>query len=215
MRRLAFVAVALTATILAACTPVSEVGSPPASETGSGAPGPGAPRPAAPPPPVSVPVAPATPQAVDRAPAPQRLTLDSLGVDMPVEPVGVADTGEMEIPERPSIAGWYRFGMAPRDDEGTTVIAAHVDDREFGIGPLAELRNAGEGDVVTVTDAEGTTTEYVTESVTYIPRAELPVEELFTREGPRMLAIITCGGDFDQQTRTYSDNVVLIAQARS
>lgn len=215
MRRLPFIAVTLTVLMLAACAPVSEAGSPPASDTGPGATGTATPQPVAPKPRVSVPVAPATPPVVERAAAPERLVLASLGVDMPVEPVGVQDTGEMEIPERPSIAGWYRFGKAPADPEGTTVIAAHVDDREFGIGPLARLREAREGDVVEVTDADGTVTEYVTESVTYIPRAELPVDQLFTRGGPRTLAIITCGGDFDQQTRTYSDNVVLIAKARS
>ncbi|MFI8631753.1 sortase domain-bontaining protein [Microbacterium sp. NPDC077663] len=215
MRRLSIIAVALTALTLAACAPVSEAGSPPASDTGSGATGTVSPRPPAPTPGVSVPVAPATPQAVERAPAPERLAISSLDVDMPVQAVGVQDTGEMEIPERPSIAGWYRFGKAPGDAEGTTVIAAHVDDREYGVGPLAKLREATPGDEIAVTDADGTVTTYVTESVTYIPRAELPVHELFTREGPRTLAVITCGGDFDQQTRTYSDNVVLIARAQS
>ncbi|MEW1833881.1 class F sortase [Microbacterium sp. NPDC079995] len=214
MRRPSLIAVALTALMLAACAPVSGVGSSP-SGTGSGAAGTVSPQPAAPTPRASVPVAPATPQAVVRVPAPERIAISSLDVDMPVESVGVEDTGEMEIPERPSIAGWYRFGKAPADAEGTTVIAAHVDDREYGVGPLAKLRNAREGDEVTVTDADGTVTTYVTQSVTYIPRAELPVDELFTREGPRTLAVITCGGDFDRQTRTYSDNVVLIARAQS
>lgn len=215
MRRLPVVAVSLTVLMLAACAPVSEAGPPPASDTGSGATGTVSPQPAAPTPQASVPVAPATPQAVVRSPAPERLAISALTVDMPVEPVGVQDTGEMEIPERPSIAGWYRFGKAPADAEGTTVIAAHVDDREYGVGPLAKLREAEPGDEIAVTDADGTVTTYVTESVTYIPRAELPVDDLFTREGPRSLAVITCGGDFDEQTRTYSDNVVLIARVRS
>ncbi|WP_065570375.1 class F sortase [Microbacterium oleivorans] len=213
MRRLSVVAVSLTVTLLAACAPVSEAGRPP-SETGPGATGTVSPTLAAPSPRVSVPVAPATPRAIAAPPAPERLTIRSLDVDMPVEPVGVKDTGEMQIPERPSSAGWYRFGSAPADGEGTTVIAAHVDDREYGIGPLAALRDARPGEIVAVTDADGTVTDYVTESVTYIPRAELPVDRLFTREGRRMLAVITCGGDFDQQTRTYSDNVVLIARAQ-
>lgn len=215
MRRVPVIAVTLTVMMLAACAPVSEVGTMSAPETGSAAAGTVPPTPASPTPQASVPVAPATPQADAPAPTPDRLELPSLGVDMRVQPVGVEGRGEMQIPERPSVAGWYRFGMAPADDRGTTVIAAHVDDRVYGIGPLAKLREAREGDVVTVTDADGTATDYVTESVTYIPRAELPVEELFTREGPRTLAVITCGGDFDQQTRTYSDNVVLIARARS
>lgn len=212
MRRPSLIAVALTAVLLAACTPISEAGSPPeASGIGPGASAP----PSAPTPQVSVPVAPATPAPVEQAPVPERLTIASLGVDMPVSAVGVQEDGSMEIPERPQIAGWYEYGPAPGDPEGTTVLAAHVDDREYGVGPLAKLRDATAGDVVSVTDADGTTTQYVTESVTSIPRAQLPVDDLFTRTGPRSLALITCGGRFDEQTRTYSDNVVLIAQARS
>jgi hypothetical protein len=80
---------------------------------------------------------------------------------------------------------------------------------------IAATVSGSAGDEIRITDADGTVTTYVTESVTYIPRAELPVDDLFTREGPRTLAVITCGGDFDQQTRTYSDNVVLIAKAQS
>ncbi|MCR2819052.1 sortase [Microbacterium sp. zg.Y1090] len=202
--------VALTAmTALAAC-------SPPDAEGGASAPPSVAapsetPRPTAA---VDVPVTAATPPPVkEGSAAPERLVVPDLQVDMPVAPVGVQDDGSMEIPTDPAVGGWYRYGSAPGDDDGTTVIAAHVDSRVYGIGPLARLREAQPGQTVQVTDAAGATSSYTVESVTYIPRAALPVDELFDRDGARSLVLITCGGDFDEQTRTYSDNVVLVARA--
>ena len=56
---------------------------------------------------------------------------------MAVDPVGVRDDGEMEIPEDADRAGWYQFGPAPADPAGATVIAAHVDSVQTGIGQFA------------------------------------------------------------------------------
>ncbi|MFF2632241.1 class F sortase [Microbacterium sp. NPDC058021] len=203
------VVVAVTAMLaLAACTPPgAEGGASPSSAVAS---------PAAPPPTpaVEVPVTPATPPPVQqRGAAPTEVTSADLGIEMPVVPVGVQADGTMEIPVDPAVAGWYRYGPAPADAEGTTVLAAHVDSRVYGVGPLAQLREAQPGQTLQVADADGIVTAYTVESVTYIPRAELPVDELFDRGGPRSLVLITCGGQFDEQTRTYSDNVVLIARA--
>lgn len=202
----ALVAVAMIGTLAACTTPDAEGGIPnPPSASATAAP---APTPSA-----SVPVVRATPTPPPvPSPEPTALVLPDLGVDMPVDPVGVQADGAMEIPTDPAVAGWYRFGPAPADAAGATVIAAHVDSRVYGLGPLARLRDAQPGQQVSVTDAAGTITTYIVESVTYIPRAQLPVDELFSREGPRSLVVITCGGSFDERTRSYSDNVVLVAR---
>lgn len=202
----ALIAVAMTGTLAACTSSDAEGGTPiPPSASATAAP--------VPTPSVSVPVVRATPTPpAAPSPAPETLTLPDLGVDMPVEPVGVQDNGAMQIPKDPAVAGWYRFGPAPADAEGATVIAAHVDSRVYGLGPLARLRDAKPGQQVSVTDAAGSRTVYIVQTVTYIPRAELPVDELFTREGPRSLVVITCGGSFDERTRSYSDNVVLVAR---
>lgn len=204
------IAVVITAMLaLAAC-------SPPGAEGGASAPSSAAARTEAPQPTptVQVPVSPATPPPVQpRSAEPQRLTSADLQIDMAVVPVGVQNDGSMEIPADPAVAGWYRFGPAPGDASGTTVLAAHVDSRVYGVGPLARLREAQPGQTLQVTDAAGAVSGYTVESVTYIPRAELPVDQLFDRGGARSLVLITCGGQFDEQTRTYSDNVVLVARA--
>ena len=62
-----------------------------------------------------------------------------------------------------------------------------------------------------MTDDAGTVHRYVIESVTYYPKAELPVNNLFARSGTDSLVLITCGGPFDQATGRYADNVVAVA----
>ena len=69
------------------------------------------------------------------------------GVDAAVDPVGVEPDGQMTLPADVDRVGWYRFGPAPGDD-GSAVIAGHVDDREQGLGALAPLRDAAVGDEV-------------------------------------------------------------------
>lgn len=118
----------------------------------------------------------------------------------------------MEIPRDPAVAGWYRYGPVPGADEGSAVIAAHVDSRVLGVGPLAQLRYVEPGTRVEVADSRGRSTAFEVQSVDYIPRGALPVEDFFARSGDPALVIITCGGSFDERTRSYSDNVVAVAR---
>jgi hypothetical protein len=144
--------------------------------------------------------------------APVRVTVPAASIDMPIAPVGIQDGGFMELPPQPTVAGWYRFGAYPAAGAGNTVLAAHVDSRIYGIGPLSNLRNLGAGTEVQVESEGGRMSRYAVESVTYYPRSQLPTEQLFVRDGAPALVLITCGGSFDASTRSYSDNVVAIAR---
>ena len=42
------------------------------------------------------------------------------------------------------------------------------------------------------------------------PKSDLPAE-LFTATGRSHLVLVTCGGAFDEATRRYADNVVVVA----
>lgn len=166
---------------------------------------------ALPTPAVEVPVAAATPSE-RRAPVPpERVVVAAVDIDVPVVPVGVEQGGFMELPADPAISGWYRFGADPTSADGNVVISAHIDAPDFPIGPFSRLRDVAAGEVVEVLDATGAAHRYEVQSVTYYPKAELPVAELFARSGTRNLVLITCGGAFDSRTGRYADNVVAIA----
>ena len=144
-------------------------------------------------------------------PAPVRLTVPALGVDAAVDAVGVEPDGQMTVPAEVDRVGWYRFGPPP-GDAGSAVIAGHVDDREQGLGAMAPLRDAAVGDEVLVTDAAGASTRWRVVSRELISKQVLPLDRLFARDGPPRLTLITCGGPFLPEFRSYRDNVVVVAE---
>ncbi|MBO3102448.1 class F sortase [Cellulomonas fengjieae] len=146
------------------------------------------------------------------APAPVRLAVPDVGIDMAVDPVGVRDDGEMEIPEDANRAGWYRFGPAPADRAGATVVAAHVDSVQTGIGQFARLLDVAVGATVTVTTADGVAHEYRVVTVEKVPKDGAPVDQWFDRSGAPRLVLVTCGGTFRRDIGHYTDNVVVTAE---
>lgn len=148
---------------------------------------------------------------VREAVPPVRVQVPSAGIEVSVQPVGVAPDGLMELPENVAVAGWYRYGGDPDSDAGTTVIAAHVDSLEYGLGPFSQLKGLAAGTQVLVTTADGATYSYVIESVQNVLKEQLPLDQVFDREGPPRLVMITCGGQFNYDTLNYSDNVVAVA----
>ncbi|MDT0278178.1 class F sortase [Blastococcus goldschmidtiae] len=153
----------------------------------------------------------AAPSAIPSAPAPVRISVPSQGVDARVDAVGIAADGQMELPEDVSRVGWYRLGPAP-GAEGSAVLAGHVDDREQRPGALFPLDDAAVGDEITVPDAAGTATRWRVVSRQLITEQVLPLERIFARDGAPRLTVITCGGPFLPEFRSYRDNVVVVAE---
>jgi hypothetical protein len=42
-------------------------------------------------------------------------------------------------------------------------------------------------------------------------KAQLPTTQLFSEDGNPTVVLITCGGEFDEGRRSYSDNLVVYA----
>lgn len=143
---------------------------------------------------------------------PQRLSIASVGVEMPVSATGVTADEQMELPDDPSVIGWYKFGASPGDEVGSTVLGGHVDSIEKGIGPLARLASTSVGDEVVVTGGDGEQLRYEVVSVERISKAALPVDVLFRPDGPHQLAVVTCGGEYLPEAGGYEDNIVVIAR---
>ncbi|WP_406829775.1 class F sortase [Pedococcus sp. KACC 23699] len=205
LRRAAVATPASAATTAPSTSPPST--SPPsASNPGPSAPGPSA-RPT--PGPTATGQATSTPTGAPLGP-PSRLEVPQLGARMVVEAVGVDRRGDMGIPPDPRIAGWYRFGASPGSAHGATVLAAHVDDRTYGIGPLARLSTLRRGDAVTVM-VGATVHRYRVTTVLRLDKDSLDTAALFDLDGPARLHLVTCGGAFDPATGHYEDNIVVVA----
>ena len=153
--------------------------------------------------------APATPGAQKAAAAPTRVAVPRLGIDMTVEPQGVAPDGQMALPASPEVAGWYRFGSAPDDPTGATVLAAHVDSKT-GIGPFVRLGSAKAGDRVEVWAGAARHAYRVTE-VYRVDKTQVDGDGLFAVTGSPRLHLVTCTGAYIPGSG-YTDNLVVIAE---
>jgi LPXTG-site transpeptidase (sortase) family protein len=140
---------------------------------------------------------------------PVALTIADIAVnEAPVEGVGVLPDGRFEVPDA-RVVGWYRFGPAPRD-AGTSVLAAHLN--YDGVdGVFRRLADVDIGAEVVVALAEGDVARYRITEIRVIDKNLLPPDEIWNREGPRRLVLITCGGRYDASRRSYDDNVVVFA----
>ncbi len=147
--------------------------------------------------------------AASSEPVPTTITVERLGLTgTTVLAVGVEDNGEMTEPP-PLDVGWYRFGPRP-GEAGSAVLAGHI--ASGGIpGAFRHLDRLEPGDLVTVGFDDSSSQTWVVDELFQVDKIDLPFDTLFARSGPPKLALITCGGEFDYDARSYEDNIVVTA----
>jgi LPXTG-site transpeptidase (sortase) family protein len=146
----------------------------------------------------------------DVGPTPVGLTIEKLGIDAPVGEYGVDNQGRMDVPDNITEVGWYKFGPSPGED-GSAVLAAHVDLAGPGKGLFYDLDELEPGDMVTVSYSDGVAADFeVIARSTYL-KTELPLDTIFSRTGQPVLTLVTCGGGFSRSANSYDSNVVVYA----
>jgi len=151
----------------------------------------------------------ATAPALPLALPPVRLRVAAIGVDAVVVPVGVDPGGALAVPVDPAVVGWWSAGARPGATTGSVVLDGHVDTSADGPGALFHLADMRRGDTVVLETGAGSS-RYVVGAVRRYRKDRLPAE-VFDTAGPPRLVLISCGGSFDRQRRSYSDNVVVFA----
>lgn len=151
-----------------------------------------------------------SPTEPEPLPQPVGLRIESLEVDAPVVPYGVDSSGQMDVPDNVTEVAWYRFGPKP-GESGSAVLAAHVDLADSGPGVFFALNTLEEGDQITVVYEDESESEFRVVARGVYEKNELPLDVIFSREGPAVLTLITCGGDFNRSISRYDSNVVVYA----
>lgn len=142
---------------------------------------------------------------------PARVQVPSLGIDVTVAPEGVDTTGALALSDDPAIASWYRYGPTPWSAAGTAVIAAHVDSFDYGVGQFARLLDAPVGTEIVITSVDGRIARFSVREVSMIDKTGVDWNTVFDRSGPHLLALVTCGGEFNSETGHYLSNVIVTA----
>ena len=137
---------------------------------------------------------------------PVSLTIPALGVDAAIVRLGVDSNQQLEVPSDPAAAGWYDESSAP-GAAGAAVIAGHVTWAQepavfFDLGDLRP------GQRVHIRRADGRTATFAITKIEQYAKDEFPTARVYRPVDRPVLRLITCGGQYDADSDTYTHNVV-------
>jgi hypothetical protein len=141
---------------------------------------------------------------------PTHISAPSVGIDASITPVGRDTDGSIEMPPLFDwTTGWYKYSPTP-GQVGPSVIVGHVDTYK-GISVFWKLRDLQRGDIIDVTRADGSTVKFKVQALKQFDQNSFPTQEVYGNIKYPGLRLITCGGSFNQQTESYTQNTVVYA----
>ncbi len=147
-----------------------------------------------------------TPRAVA---APVRVSFAGRDIDGAVIPAGVNEAAELAIPPDAKTLVWYRYGPSP-GEPGSAVIAGHLDWKGQR-GTFNSLSDTAIGETVTVAYDDGSQRAFTVTAVELVDKPAVAVNGVFARDGESVLRLVTCGGEFNDETNHYLSNVIVTA----
>ncbi|MFD2420631.1 class F sortase [Amycolatopsis pigmentata] len=142
---------------------------------------------------------------------PVKLAIPDIGVAARVVPTGLDSRGEFALPSTVDTVAWYRLGPGLGELTGSVVLGGHVDDSEKDEGAFFRLRLLTPGAWIIVGADDGHGRAYRVVGREEYPKSEIDLRRYFSTTGIPRLTLITCGGSFDDESKTYQDNVVVTA----
>ena len=142
--------------------------------------------------------------------APVRVRIPAIGVDSELMELGLLGDGTLQTPPTGFPAGWFTGAPTP-GELGPAIIAGHVD---WGGQPgvFYRLRDLNLGDEVTVGRQDGSTALFRVTRIERFPKSNFPTNLVYGAVDHAGLRLITCGGAFDKQARSYVDNIIAFAE---
>jgi hypothetical protein len=144
--------------------------------------------------------------------APSRLRIPAIGVDTPLQPLGLLPDDRLQPPSSWQVAGWYAGGVEP-GDPGPAVIAGHLDSVS-GPAVFYRLRRLRPGDLLMVQRRDRRLLTFIVDTIAVYPKAAFPTAAVYGPTALPTLRLITCAGDFDSYSHSYLDNLVVSGQLR-
>ncbi|SMC86217.1 class F sortase [Kibdelosporangium aridum] len=154
-----------------------------------------------------------TDQAVTALPAsvPTQISIPKIGAQSSLIALGLNPDQTVEVPPvtQPMQAGWYDKAPTP-GELGPAIILGHVDGNHKP-GIFYRLKEMAAGDEILVTRTDGTKAKFLVDRVKQVSKSEFPTDEVYGDTTKPELRLITCGGVFDKDARSYKDNIIVFA----
>lgn len=144
---------------------------------------------------------------------PASLYIPGINVRAKIISLGLTSGGTAAVPSlsTPFLTSWYDRGPTP-GQPGTAVIFGHVDSAKVGPAIFYNLGDLRPGDLVYVTLEDRQTAVFRVYSAALYLKVDFPTRTVYSYTTWPTLRLITCGGDFDQQTGHYLGNTVVFAE---
>jgi sortase (surface protein transpeptidase) len=140
------------------------------------------------------------------------LRIPSIGVDTrQLSELGQTEDRRLEVPRDATTVGHYAGGAAP-GERGPAIYASHVNYRGVD-GGFARLADVEAGDQVLIEREDGVTVVYAVDRVDEVDKDAFPTAQVYGPTTDAQLRLITCGGAFDTDVRSYEDNVIVFGHA--
>uniref|UniRef100_UPI0013B393C2 class F sortase n=1 Tax=Nonomuraea lactucae TaxID=2249762 RepID=UPI0013B393C2 len=166
--------------------------------------------------PVVAPIPPVKTEAKTKAkarakPRPVRIKIPKIKVNAPVGSVTVDLKGSLTTPplSRPNLTGWYRFSPLP-GELGPSIINGHVSTRKGG-AVFQRLRELAKGDQIYVYRSDKKVTRFTVSGIEQVSKTTFPTKRVYGNTGDAQLRLITCGGIYNKQAHSYTDNIIVYA----
>jgi len=141
---------------------------------------------------------------------PARLIIPSIGVDASVENVGITSRGSIGTPASFADVGWYVYGATP-GKTGAAIIDGHVDNGLALAGVFKHLSDIKKGATITVVTEGGIAKHFEVKSIVWYDYQNTPSSILFPKTKSPTLILVTCGGTWVPNDRTYNKRLVVTA----
>jgi hypothetical protein len=169
-------------------------------------------------PPVSpVPAASAIEGHVLPASAPISIAIPAIGVQSPLQALGLNPDGTIEVPQPGPFyneAAWYKYSPTP-GQPGPSVIEGHIDSAAEGPSVFFRLGALKPGDQIDITLADHTVAVFTVSGVRQYPKDAFPTATVYGHTDFAALRLLTCGGSFDRAAHSYRSNTVVFASLTS
>lgn len=145
---------------------------------------------------------------------PKKITIPGIGVDAYLQNVGVDQNKEIAVPSNIHMGGWFVDSVRP-GEKGLSIIDGHLNGvNEDGI--FIDLEKVKQGDTFAVEFGDGSKKAFSIKAVKVID-LDQAASVLFSQDPAiaSQLTLITCGGEWDKDTRLYDKRVIVISEVIS
>ena len=145
---------------------------------------------------------------------PLQITIPKIHIQAAVESVGMDAEGRMDVPKIATDSAWYSPGYKP-GMKGSAVIDGHLDDITGAPAVFWNLKKLTKGDVIIIKENNNRSYIFSVYQLAKYPYNNFPIQKVFAEANTPLLNLITCNGVWDNNTKNYSDRLVIYAKLLS